>query len=446
MSILQIINNIAALIPDNATIVLDGCMETLAPKYLLEQIRSSFLTTGHPRNLTIWFTCGLQALDLLAAPGLLRRVIGSYWALTPRLTQMALSGQLDGYNLPQGVLASLMSSTSDFYYTQIGLDTFVDPKLEGGKLNPKSPDLVTRVTINNKTFLKYPVPRPDVCLIRAGLVDKLGNTSFKFDPIKLVMPQMARLTKNNHGTVIVQAGRITNKLNQRDIDIPSDLIDYVVPASNSKYNRMSASFKFNKVLLPNSNHVSIINAAPVTQLTPLQEQLAKRVASLITPSDHVINFGIGQYPMAVSQYLRQNNSQIIPSVESGVFGGVPLSAPDFGVSLNPMFRVDTETVFNFYHQGLLDAAVLGFGQIDELGQVNVSHLGRYVSGIGGFLDICLNTPKLIFVGTEATPKGHKKLVKRVHQVSYRVRDEQKAYLVTEKHVYQVTPHGARVIN
>ncbi len=72
--------------------------------------------------------------------------------------------------------------------TKIGIDTFLDPRNEGGALNQKA---VTRmfckinvIDIEGEEYLLYQAPKPDYALIRATTADENGNLSMEDEGIR----------------------------------------------------------------------------------------------------------------------------------------------------------------------------------------------------------------------------------------------------------------------
>ena len=76
------------------------------------------------------------------------------------------------------------------------------------------------------------------------------------------------------------------------------------------------------------------------------------------------------------------SEQVTLSLETGIYGGVPLDGPLFGASVNPDSITRSSDMFTTYDGGGLDMTVLGGAEIDPCGNVNVSKFSGRCVGPG----------------------------------------------------------------
>ncbi len=460
-------------IPDDATIFLGGLAMTGLPEELLIAIERSFLATGHPAGLSTW-ACGAignsggGGMVHFAHPGMIRRVVAGHFGQTGKeMMRMIMDGDVEAYNFPQGSLSQLtrqIANRSPGLLTKVGLGTFVDPRQEGGKMNPRTTeDLVKLLEFGGEEWLHYAPPKIDVALIRGTLADEKGNLTLDKEGMLLEQLAIAQAAKRWGGVVIAQVERVVaaGSLHPKAVKVPGMLVDYVV-VGKPEHHMQSISTAFDPVF---AGDVRV----PLGALEPMpldeRKVIARRAALELRPGA-LTNLGIG-IPAGIPSVAAEEGVADLLSltIESGVNGGVPAQLGDFGLAYNAESIIEQSAQFDFYDGGGLDASFLGLAQTDVHGNVNVSKFNGRPVGCGGFLNITRSARKLVFCGTftagglEVEVGGgrlairkegrSRKFVERVEQITFNGRDaalrRQEVVFVTERAVFRLREDGLELV-
>ena len=179
------------IIRDGDTIATDGFVGACFAEEIAVALEKFYLETGTPRNLTIVYAAGQgdgkdRGLNHLGHEGLVGKVIGGHIGLAPKLQRLIRENLIFGYNMPQGVVAHLfrdIAAGKPGTITRVGLGTFIDPRIDGGKLNEKTfkegRDIIELIQVSGQEYLLYKAFLINVAIIRGTTADTDGNISME---------------------------------------------------------------------------------------------------------------------------------------------------------------------------------------------------------------------------------------------------------------------------
>ena len=463
-------DSVVSTIEDGATLTLTGSGGgLLEPDELLQALERRFLKTGQPRNLTVVHALGIgdgngSGLGRLAHPGLLKRVIGGHWVWSSAMQRLAESEAIEAYSFPGGVIATLLREIGagrPGVITRVGLGTFVDPRISGGKLNRVSTeDLVQVMEIDGHEYLRFKPFKIDYAFVLGSEADDQGNLTVRHEPADLDLYSVCLAAHNCGGKVIAQVKRrAVEPFAPRQVRVPGVMVNSIVEAPHQ---RQCVISEYDPTLSGEARTEVKPEQAPID---PIRLIVAKRAVRELGV-DQSVNFGFG-FPGAIPALLaaQGRSEEYWGSVEQGIHNGDMLDGVMFGTARNASAIISSVDQFDFYSGGGIDVTFLGMGELDRDGNVNVSQLGSRVVGPGGFMDITQGARKIVFCGAfEAkglkvaptaegieilSPGSIPKLVEKVRHITFSgkqaLMDGKEVIYITERAVFKLTTEGVALI-
>ena len=469
------------LIRDGDCICVNSFVGIENPVELHEAIQRRYEKTRSPRHLTVVSSAGFGVWDEnRSAEGYIRdgavdRIICGHFGAMPSTKKLILEERFEAYNLPLGCISHAIRAQAGGLpgaLSKVGLDIFVDPRLEGPGINSISvdPSFVKHLEVDGEEFLYYKLPKLTVALIKGTAADSRGNISFDDMYMSGDALSICQAVKANGGIVLVQVDRIAEQPSRpRNAVIPGCLVDAIVVVEpewrDEALVALTGDFE-----IPYEEWDAWTEKIEEMTSTPRKDTLPSRIigrrAAKELRIDDIVNIGIG-IPEAVCRYARKNGmlDHITLTVESGVLGGFPASGAFFGAMIGATSVCDMSNQFDLYDNGGLDICFMGALEVDRFGNVNAHRGPGSYAGIGGFANITSRTPTVVFCltfntkGLEVERKGGvitvtrngdvPKFVREVQSVSFSgkraMQNRQRVLYVTERCVFTLTKNGLKLL-
>ncbi len=469
------------IIKDGDCICVNSFVGIENPVELHEAIYDRFKETGSPKNLTIISSAGFGLWDenknaeSYIREGAVDKLICGHFGAMLSTKKLVLEDRFEAYNLPLGCISHAIRAQAGGIpgaLSKVGLDIFVDPRIEGPGINniSKDEDLVKLVDVDGEEFLYYKLPKIDIALIKGTAADRRGNISFDDMYMSGDALSICQAAKANGGKVIVQVDKLVRKPSRpRNAIIPGCLVDAIVVVEQeplgSGYEALTGSFE-----IPSGQWdmwVEIIErlSSSHRQNSVVADIIGRRATKELSEGD-IVNIGIG-IPETVSKYAKEEGilDKVTLTVESGGVGGFPASGPVFGAMIGAASVYDMANQFDLYNNGGLDICFMGGLEVDQYGNVNAHRGEGAYAGIGGFANITAKTPVVVFCLSftakglfveeengkiEIVQEGRiPKFVEKVHSISFSgkraLQNGQKVLYVTERCVFELTPEGLKLV-
>jgi len=470
------------MIPDDACVISSGFAGNARCSIFFWALRERFEQTGSPKGLT-WISVGGQggrgrvpgSVEEVGLDGLVTCYIAGHTETAKSMLHLADAGRLELHTLPQGEMTHILEAQGHGeteVRSRTGIGTFLDPRV--GRGSPVTPGATMQLARADGDSIIYSMPSIDVALINAPYADSDGNIYFHNASTISENVEAARAARHYGGLVLVSVSKLIDH-DEAAIGLAVDDVDVVVINPRNEQSGSISQRRYWPMFTAGANvdeqtalaGLRFINS--VLGITPrrgpLEHALARLGAKTFTEQlrpGATINVGVG-LAEEVCNVLYESRvcEQITFTTESGPYGGLPAAGIFFGAAVNPKRLESSAWMFHHYRDHL-DAAMLGFLQLDSAGNINLSNRGARVLdyvGPGGAPSIIESAKTVLFVGkwmqgAEVSIQGEElrldrpgkpKLVERVDEVTFNgsvgLASGKKVFYVTDLALLELTGDG-----
>lgn len=409
----------AGLIRDGACVISCGISGNARCSIFLWAIRERFESGAGPHGLT-WISVGGQGgrgrvpgtVEEVGIDGLVTRYIAGHTETAKSMLHLADAGKLELHTMAQGEMTHVIEAQGrgdNTVHSTTGVGSFLDTRVAAGSAVTPAESLVTPAGEE----LEYTLPLIDVALFNAPYADRDGNIYFDEAATITENIEAARAARRNGGIACAAVAGLIERDDQR-IGLRADEVDVVVV---NPHNEQTGSVPQRKAWRMFTAGASEDEHEAITRLKFINEtlritphrsrvdhalgRLGARAFTRNVPAGATVNIGVGlAEEVCRTLYDSRVHEQITFTTESGPYGGLPAPGVFFGAAINPLRLESSAWMFHHYRRHL-DAAMLGFLQLDQHGNINLSKRGPrmldYV-GPGGAPSIIDSARTVLFIG------------------------------------------------
>jgi propionate CoA-transferase len=470
------------LLTDGATVISCGIASNARCSVFFWALRERFERTGRPGGLT-WISVAAQGgrgrvpgtVEELGLDGLLSRYIVGHVETARAMLALAEAGRLELHTLPQGEMTAVLDAQTKGERTvrsRTGVGTFLDPRTGRGSAVTEASTL--QLIEADGDALVYTLPPVDVALFSAPYADRAGNLYFDGAATLTENVEAARAARRNGGIAMACVADLVEE-GAHPPDLAADEIDVVVVNPRNEQTGSVLQRRHWPMFTAAADvdeHEAALRLRFINELlgiTPHRSAVEYALGRLgawqfteYVPAGATVNIGVG-LPEEVCRTLYDSrvHEHITFTTEAGAYGGLPAPGIFFGAAVHPQKLESSAWMFRHYREHL-DAAMLGFLQLDGVGNVNLSRRGPRITdyvGPGGAPSIIESARTVLFIGrwmtgasvaiegerVQVRKAGKPKLVDRVDEVTFNGRvalaDGKRVVYVTDLGVLELTEQG-----